>query len=165
VEFIRFALLLVVTVALSSVATRIGDDDGTREAGARPTGHATSAPAGNGGSSAGGTSSPDAGTSSPDGTSATPDGGTSSPDGGTSSPDGSTSSPGGGGSDGSGTDGSDSGGSGSGGSSGGSSDSGGAGGTTAPELPRTGNDEPLRLAALALLLLAAGSLSLSVSRR
>lgn len=163
-EFIRFALLLVVTVGLISVATRIGHDDGTREAGARPTDHATSAPTGNGSSSAGGTSSPGSGSSSPDGSSSSPDGTTSSPAGGSSSPDGSTSSPGAGsGSDGTG---SGAGGGGDGSSAGGgSSGSGGDGGTATPTLPRTGNDQPMRLTALAMLLLAAGSLSISVSRR
>ena len=72
-EFIRFALLLVITVAAISVATRIHDNGGSKEAGARSGPSATAAPTGGssgaGGSSSGATSSPDGGTSSATGSS------------------------------------------------------------------------------------------------
>jgi hypothetical protein len=140
VEFIRFALLIVVTIGLFSVAARAFDDDGARP-GARGAGPGVTTP---------GATTPGPGPSKSTGS----DGATPPKDG--SSNDGSS----GAGSNGagaSGTDGTGTGGTGTGGT--------GSGAVAAPELPRTGPDTALRLTGFAFVLIAGGGLSLAGARR
>jgi hypothetical protein len=146
VEFIRFALLIVVTIGLFSVAARAFDDDAARP-GARGPGNGVTTP---GSATPGVTRSPDGSPSESSGSSdgATPpgDGSSEGATGGGSSGDGA-----------SGADGTSTGGAGSGGT--------GSGAIAAPELPRTGPDTALRLTGIALVLIAGGGLSLAGARR
>ena len=121
-EFIRFGLLLTMTVALISVATRHGDDSGGRNQAARGHHPASAAPS----PSSGQTEAPSEGGSTPSGSTAEP-----------STPDSST---------------------------GGHSAPSSGGESGAPTLPRTGGTQALELAALAVLLIGAGSFGMRISR-
>lgn len=148
-EIIRFGLLLTLTVALVSVATRAfdGEDDGRRAA-ARPTVATTH-----------GSQSPSPATSTP---------GSEPTSGGNGQGDGNGSA-GAGGSDGSGSGSANgSGGSGSAGSGatgGGSAGDGNGAKAGPPTLPITGPDTIVRIAGFALALIAAGGLTIASGRR
>lgn len=124
VEFIRFGLLLTMTVALISVATRHDDNSTGRNQASRGHHQSSTAPS----PSSGQTEAPSQGGSTPSGSSGEP----STPSGGN---DGST-----------------------------RATSGGGGETSAPTLPRTGGTQALELAALAVLLIGAGSFGVRISR-
>lgn len=135
-EIIRFGLLLTLTVALVSVATRAFDnDDDGRRADARPTVAATH-----------GSQSPSPATSTP---ASEPTDGTGGEGDGKASGDGSSS------------------GAGSGSGNGSGSGAGRGNGSTAgqPTLPITGPDTAVRIAGLALVLIAGGGLTLASGRR
>lgn len=138
VEFIRFALLLTMTVALISVATRSNDHGAGRNEAGR--GHHPSATASPARSGSGDSAAP---SETPSGQASTPAGG------GTSG----TPSAGNGGTGGHGTGGAGANGAGT-----------GAGTATVPTLPRTGGTQTVDLAALAMLFIAAGSFSVRISR-
>ena len=138
VEIIRFALLLIVTVGLISVAQRAFDDDKqVTGAHGRPSTSASPAPGSAGSRPA------TAPSSSPPAT--TPPAAGSGNDGNAGAT--------------TGADGSDANG------SGGSSRGGETNAAGQPILPRTGPDGAVRLAGLALVLIAAGSLSVVGTRR
>ena len=134
VEFIRFALLLTITVALISVATRHDNHGSGRNDAARG-----NHPAATGSPSTGATSAPSSAGTTPSAPATSP-----------------SSEPAGGGSTGSGG--------GSGPNGGGASGSGSGEVSSVPTLPRTGGTQVAELAALAVLCICVGSLGMRISR-
>lgn len=139
-EFLRFGLLVTLTVALLTVAFRIGDDGTQRPTAGR---HHPAA-----------TATPSTGSSTGSGTATPPGTGTGSP---AAPTDGST-------------NGSANAGAGGGNGSGGGTDQGNsstgatAGASTTATLPRTGSAQIARLSAVAALLIGSGAWTVSISR-